>query len=47
MSLVFRELILELLVELGDVVPEELPIQGDIFFITSSYPWYGDILFYL
>ena len=46
-SLVFAELISELLVELGDVVPEESPIQGDMFLITSSDPWYGDILIYL
>jgi hypothetical protein len=37
-SLVFAELILELPVESGDVVPEELPIQGDILLITSSDP---------
>jgi hypothetical protein len=43
-SLVFAELILELLVESADVVPEESPIQGDMFLITSSNPWYGDIL---
>jgi hypothetical protein len=46
-SLVFAELISELLVESGDVVPEELPIRGDIFLIESSDPWYGDILIYL
>jgi hypothetical protein len=46
-SLVFAELISKLLVELGDVVPEESPIRGDMFFITSSDPWYGDILIYL
>jgi hypothetical protein len=45
--LVFAELILELLVESGDVTPEESPIKGDIFLITSSDPWYGDILVYL
>jgi len=28
-------------------MPEESHIIGDIFFISSSYPWYGDILFYL
>jgi hypothetical protein len=28
-------------------VPEESPIKGDMFFITSSDPWYGDILIYL
>ena len=35
-SLVFAELISELPVESGDVVPEELPIWGDMFLITSS-----------
>jgi hypothetical protein len=28
-------------------VPEESPIQGDMFLIASSDPWYGDILIYL
>jgi hypothetical protein len=46
-SLVFAELILELSVESGDVMPEESPIQGDMFLIASSDPWYGDILVYL
>ena len=46
-SLVFVELISELLVESGDVVPEESPIWAYMFLITSSYPWYGDILIYL
>jgi hypothetical protein len=46
-SLVFAELISELPVESGDVVPEESPIQGDMFLIESSDPWYGDILIYL
>ena len=46
-SLVFAELISELLVKLGDVVPEESLIRGDMFLITSSDPWYGDILIYL
>jgi hypothetical protein len=46
-SLVFAELILELSVELDDVVPEESPIWGDMFLITSSDPWYRDILIYL
>jgi hypothetical protein len=26
---------------------EELPIQGDMFLIASSDPWYGYILVYL
>jgi hypothetical protein len=46
-SLVFAELISELSVESGDVVPEESPIRGDMFLIESSDPWYGDILLYL
>jgi hypothetical protein len=46
-SLVFVELISELLIESGDVMPEESPIRGDMFLITSSDPWYGDILVYL
>jgi hypothetical protein len=46
-SLVFPELISELPVESGDLVLEELPIKGDMFLITSSDPWYGDILIYL
>jgi hypothetical protein len=37
-SLIFAELISELPVESGDVVPEELPIRGDMFLITSSNP---------
>jgi hypothetical protein len=45
--LVFVELISELPVESGDVVPEESPIRGDMFLIASSDPWYGDILIYL
>jgi hypothetical protein len=46
-SLVFADLISELPVESGDVMLEESPIRGDMFFITSSDPWYGDILIYL
>jgi hypothetical protein len=46
-SLVFMKLISELLVELGDVIPKESPIKGDMFLITSSDPWYEDILVYL
>jgi hypothetical protein len=46
-SLVFAKLISKLPVESGDVVPEESPIQGDMFLIASSDPWYGDILVYL
>jgi hypothetical protein len=46
-SLVFAELISELSVESGDVVPEESPIRRDMFLIESSDPWYRDILIYL
>jgi hypothetical protein len=46
-SLVFAELISELPIESGDIVPKELPIRGDIFLITSSDPWYEDIIIYL
>jgi hypothetical protein len=46
-SLVFMELISEILVESGDVTPEESPIKGYLFLISSSDPWYGDILIYL
>jgi hypothetical protein len=45
--LVFAELISELLIESGDVMPEESPIRGYMFLIASSDPWYGDILVYL
>jgi hypothetical protein len=37
-SLVFAELISELPVKSGDVIPKEWPIKGDMFFITSSNP---------
>jgi hypothetical protein len=46
-SLVFAELILELPVELGHVIPKEFPIKRDMFLIASSDPWYEDILVYL
>jgi hypothetical protein len=46
-SLVFAELISKLPVESGDIIPEDSPIKGDMFFIASSDPWYGDILVYL
>jgi hypothetical protein len=45
--MVCTEFILELLVESNDVMPEESPIRGDMFFIASSNPWYRDILVYL
>jgi hypothetical protein len=46
-SLVFPELISELSIEFGDIMPEESPINGDVFLISSSDPWYGDILVYI
>jgi hypothetical protein len=46
-SLVFAEFILELPVESGDVTPEESLIKGDLFLISSSDPWYGDMLVYI
>ena len=46
-SLVFVELISELPIKSGDVVPKESPIRGDMFLIESSDPWYGYILIYL
>jgi hypothetical protein len=46
-SLLFAELISELSVESSDVMPEESPIKGNLFMISSSDPWYGDILVYL
>jgi hypothetical protein len=45
--LVFAKLISELSVESGDVILDELPIKGDMFFIAYFDPWYGDVLFYL
>ena len=46
-SLVFVENISELPIELSDVTPEESPIKGEMFLITSLDPWYEDILVYL
>jgi hypothetical protein len=46
-SLVFSELILELLVESSDIMPEESPINEDLFLMAYLDPWYGDILIYL
>jgi hypothetical protein len=46
-SFVFAELISEPSVNSGDVMPEESPIKGDLFLISSSNPSYGDILVYL
>jgi hypothetical protein len=37
-SLVFVKLISKLPVELGDIMPKESPIQGDMFLIASSDP---------
>jgi hypothetical protein len=46
-SLVFAELISELLIESGNDLPEEALINEDLFLFASSGPWYGDILVYL
>jgi hypothetical protein len=46
-SLVFADLILELLVKNGDILPEESLINGDLFLIASLDPWYRDILVYI
>jgi hypothetical protein len=46
-SMVFAELISKLPIESGDVIPDELPIKGDMFFIVCSEPWYGDVPVYL
>jgi hypothetical protein len=45
-SMVFAELISELPFELGDVIPDESPIKGDMFLIVSCDPWYGYVLVY-
>ena len=45
--MVFAELISKLPVESGDVTPEESPIKGDLFLISSLDPWYGHILVYI
>jgi hypothetical protein len=45
--LVFAELISELPIESCDIIPEESPIKEDMFLITSSDPWYRDILVYI
>jgi hypothetical protein len=42
--LVFVELISKLLIESGDVMPEESPIKGDPFSNFIFGPWYGDVL---
>jgi hypothetical protein len=41
------ELILELLIESSDFMPEESLIKGDMFLIASLDPWYGHVLVYL
>jgi hypothetical protein len=46
-SLVFVELISELPIESGDVIPDKSSIKGDMFLIASSDPWYGHIPVYL
>jgi hypothetical protein len=47
MSLVFVELISELLDESENYFPEYSLINEDIFLISSSYTWYRDIHVYL
>ena len=37
-AMVFAELISEISVVSGDIVPEESPIRGDMFLIESSDP---------
>jgi hypothetical protein len=46
-SLLFVELISELLVESGNNFPENSLINGDLFLIASSDPWYGYMLVYI
>jgi hypothetical protein len=46
-SLVFGELILELSIVSGNDLHEELMINENIFLISSSNPWYGDICVYI
>jgi hypothetical protein len=46
-SLVFVELILELPVKSGNILPKESLNNIDVFLIASSNPWYGDIFVYL
>jgi len=43
-SLVFVELISKILVESGEIFPEESPNNGHLFLISSLDPWYCDIL---
>jgi hypothetical protein len=46
-SLVFLELISELLIDSGKDFPKESLINEDLLLITSFDPWYGDILVYV
>ena len=46
-SLVFVELIAEFLVEEDVAIEEDSFINKHIFFISTSNPWYEDILVYL
>jgi hypothetical protein len=46
-SLVLAKLISKLTVESGNILPEESLINRIFFLITSSNPWYEDILVYL
>jgi hypothetical protein len=45
--LVFVEIISKLLVKSGNNFSEESLINGDLFLVASSDPWYRDILMYL
>ena len=46
-SLVFAELIAEFTTEENEVVEEDSLPDEYIFLISTSNPWYGDILIYL
>ena len=46
-SLVFAELIAEFLIEEDVSIEEDSFPNEHIFLISTSNPWYGDILFYL
>ena len=46
-SLVFAELIAEFLVEEDVAIEEDSFPDEHIFFISTSDPWYGDIVIYL
>ena len=46
-SLVFVELITEFPIEEDVAIEEDSFLADNIFFISTSNPWYGDILVYL